>query len=252
MSEPLLLLVDDAREMGLIVERLAGRAGCALAYREDAASALEFLRECQPDLVLLDVNLVGMSGPEMCRRLRADGRLARLPVALFTHEDLGDDIVAGLEAGADFLFSKDLVATPESWCLRLREILTLVHGHPAIRSLRSIRDEVVFPIPADWIAAVNGALRTLARRGLAPQAVRAILRRALSLVFMHTDTDYWLSADGCSLDSERVPPGAVRAAGDVAAALVEQVWRVTGTAASASFRAAMVAAFPALPESLTH
>jgi CheY-like chemotaxis protein len=199
---------------------------------------------------LLDVNLVGMNGPELCRRLRADPRMAGLAVALFTHEGLAEDVVAGLEAGADFLFSKDLVATPDAWGQRLGEILVAVRSQREAGSLRSERDELHFPVPAEWIASLNTALRTLALRGLAPLVVRAILRRALSRVFVQANTDSWLTPDGSALDPARVPPGAGRAANDLALALAEQVWCVTGTAASASFRAAVVAASPARPEPL--
>jgi CheY-like chemotaxis protein len=252
MTEPLLLLVDDAREMGLIVGRLGRRAGCVVEHRPDAATAREFLRDCLPDLMLLDVNLVGESGPELCRSMRADARLADLPVALFTHPGMGDDIAEGLEAGADYLFSKDLVVCADAWKERLTEILVAVRSRRATGSLRSRWDDAHSLVPADWPAVLNGALRLPVLRGLAPSVVRALLRRALSQVFVPPDdTDCWLTADGCALDPTRVPPAAGRDAAKLAAALAEQMWCVTGTTAVAPFRAALAAVFPGLREPLT-
>ena len=89
---------------------------------------------------------------------------------------------------------------------------------------------------------------------------RGVLRRALigvgmlvasPAIFAQSDTDCWLTPDGCALDPARVPPIAEGAAARLAAALAEQVWCVTGTAAGAPFRAALAATFPGLSESLT-
>jgi CheY-like chemotaxis protein len=248
MTKPLILLVDDAREMGLIVRRLGTRSGCVVEHCSDATSAWDFLRDHVPDLVLLDVNLIGMSGPELCRKLRADSKHSRLPVALFTHEGLGDDVALGLEAGVDFLFLKDLVAVPESWNARLTEILDALRSRQATGSLRFQRSEVELPVPADWISIINSALRPPTLRGQAPRVVRAILRRALSQVFAPTDTDVWLTADGCALEETRVPPEAATDATALVIALAQQIWCVTGTTASAPVRAALTSAFPALPE----
>jgi CheY-like chemotaxis protein len=251
MTEPLLLLVDDAREMGLIVARLAARAGCALEHCPDAYSAWDFLRAKVPDLLLLDVNLVGMSGPELCRRVRETPGLAALPVAVFTHEGLSDDVAAGLEAGADFLFPKDLVLSPEAWGTRLAEILQTVRSRRAGMPLRWDEEATHFPVPPDWIAKVNGALRLPALRGPGPPVVRVLLRRALSLVFGPSETDSWLTSDGCELDATRVPPAAARDAIGLADALAEQVWCVLGSSAGTPFRGVLAAAFPGLSEPLT-
>jgi CheY-like chemotaxis protein len=246
MTDKLVLLVDDAPEMGLIVGRLGGRCGCVVEHRPDAASALVFLQERAPDLVLLDVNLPGMNGPELCRRLRADPKTATLAIALFTHPGLDDDIAAGLEAGADFFFSKDLVVSPEAWAERLAEVLRGTHGQRPPVLLRSASDEA----PSGWVSLLNGALRQ-PLRGFAPPVVRALLRRALSQVFAPSDTDRWLTPDGSALDSERVPALSGRAVAELAAALEAQVGCLTGTTATAPFRAALEAAFPEPSEPLT-
>ena len=58
----------------------------------------------------------------MVRCVRASPEFADLPVALYTHWGLTTDVAAGLNAGADFVFDKDLAAKPVGWQRRLTEI----------------------------------------------------------------------------------------------------------------------------------
>lgn len=122
MTRPLLLLVDDAPEMGLIVRSLARRAGWDVTVRIDAEAAWHSLDERRPDLILLDVNLPGASGLDWLRRVRGTPELAGLTVALYTHWGLPADVAAGLDAGVDFVFDKDLATRPADWQQRLAEI----------------------------------------------------------------------------------------------------------------------------------
>ena len=142
MSHPLLLLVDDSQEMGLIVRSLARRIGWEAAARLDAETAWQALGE-RPDLILLDVNLPGASGLEWLRRVRRTPELADLTVALYTHWGLPTDVAAGLEAGVDFVFDKDLATRPADWQRRLLEIgeagrmgKRSAHGRTLILALR--------------------------------------------------------------------------------------------------------------------
>ena len=122
MSRPLLLLIDDSAEMGLIVASLARRAGWETVVCVDAEAGWQALAERRPDLVLLDVNLPGASGLDWLRRVRAAPEFAGLVVALYTHWGLPADVAAGLDAGVDFVFDKDLAARPTDWQRRLAEI----------------------------------------------------------------------------------------------------------------------------------
>src|SRR5260221_465897 len=119
-----LLLVDDDPDLAVIVSLLGKRAGHRVTCCADVPSAWARLGEGLPDLVLLDVNLPGESGLELCRRARNAGPeragLAEIRIALFVQPALTGDVAAGLEAGADFLISKDLVSRPEEWQQRVR------------------------------------------------------------------------------------------------------------------------------------
>jgi PAS domain S-box-containing protein len=120
-----ILLVEDMPEIGLVAQRLGRRAGHVIDWLTTAEAAWDYLQHPnqRPDLLLLDINLPGMSGPELCRRLRATPELAGLTVALFSQMDRPEALAAGRAAGADFVLSKDLLSRPAVWQRRLQEML---------------------------------------------------------------------------------------------------------------------------------
>jgi CheY-like chemotaxis protein len=235
MPPPLLLVVDDGPEIGLIVERLGKRApppGQEVVCRADVRGAWEYLVQSarMPDLVLLDLNLPDLPGVELCRRLRGAPGLREVPVALFTHPDLGKEIAVGLEAGARFVVWKDLLTRPDAWQARLAEILSGAEGPmpglvPAGNRLR----------PAEVVAALRRALRHPTVRPLGAEVLGVLVRRALAKVRCP-----WQAAD--LLDDPEpaaVNPAATETLAALAGALAEQLWCVLGGAASAPFRAAL-------------
>jgi DNA-binding response OmpR family regulator len=253
MSRPLLLLVDDAPEMGLIVRSLARRADCDLVYRTAAQGAREFLREAVPTLLLLDVRLPGESGVDLCRGLRADPERSTLPVALFTSWGFPGDVAAGIEAGADFVFAKDLVCDPPAWIARLTEILACLPSLARSYSQSAMRS-VHYPLlPADWTAVLEQAFRDATLRRMGLEVNRALVGRALAHVMElpgpALDAAVGLLFDEWTLSAQHVfrasPPERVSA---FIARLAELVCFAVGTAASASFREALRQGFPWLPK----
>jgi DNA-binding response OmpR family regulator len=157
-----LLLVDDDPALAAVVAVLARKAGCQLACAADTATATPLLGGV--DLVLLDVNLPAVSGPRWLASLTC-----RPPVALFVQSGLADDIAAGWDAGADFLFAKELVTDPPAWRRRLEEILTHADGHAG----GSPSTMTPFMSDSDCLRVMNG---------LAPSVAEAVRRRAGRLV----------------------------------------------------------------------
>ena len=72
----------------------------------DGESALSMAEAVAADLVLLDVHLPDLSGLEVCRRLRADGRFGSTRVVMLTAAAQQDDVARGLAAGADEYLTK--------------------------------------------------------------------------------------------------------------------------------------------------
>jgi len=115
---PRILIVEDEEKLAKFVQLELGYEGYDVTVANDGLSGLMAARDSEPDLVLLDWMMPGLTGVEVCRRLRATG--ATMPVILLTAKDGIEDRVAGLDAGAD-----DYVVKPFS----IEELLARVRAH---------------------------------------------------------------------------------------------------------------------------
>lgn len=113
-----ILVVEDEVKLAKFIEIELKYEGYQVSVANDGLTGLTVARESQPDLILVDWMLPGMSGLELCRRLRSTGD--RVPVILLTAKDDVSDRVAGLDAGAD-----DYVVKPFS----VEELLARVRVH---------------------------------------------------------------------------------------------------------------------------
>ncbi|MBN3870981.1 response regulator transcription factor [Nostoc sp. JL33] len=113
-----ILLVEDEVKLARFVELELSSEGYNISVAHDGIAGLTLARELSPDLIILDWMLPGMSGLEICRRLRATG--ISIAVILLTAKDEVNDRVAGLDAGAD-----DYVVKPFS----IEELLARIRAH---------------------------------------------------------------------------------------------------------------------------
>lgn len=103
---PAILVVEDDAPLREVLAEQLGALGYRVLTAPSAEAALEVLDGTTPDLVLTDVYMGGMSGVELCRRLKADPRFQLTPVVILTAVADLDARVAGLAAGADDFFAK--------------------------------------------------------------------------------------------------------------------------------------------------
>jgi DNA-binding response OmpR family regulator len=113
-----ILLVEDEVKLARFVELELSCEGYRISVAHDGLTGLMMARESSPDLLVLDWMLPGLTGLEVCRRLRATG--SDVPVILLTAKDEISDRVAGLDAGAD-----DYVVKPFS----IEELLARIRAH---------------------------------------------------------------------------------------------------------------------------
>jgi len=107
VSEPAkILVVDDQPQNVKLLADLLGAKGYTVLTAASGAEGLEQVRKTHPDLVLLDVVMPGMTGYEVCRRIRESPDTAMLPVVMVTSLDPGEERVKGLDAGADDFLTK--------------------------------------------------------------------------------------------------------------------------------------------------
>ncbi|HEX2257716.1 MAG TPA: response regulator, partial [Afifellaceae bacterium] len=102
MPRPLVLVVEDEAALGELLHYNLAVEGYEVATAVTGEEADLFIRERIPDLVLLDWMLPGgLSGIELCRRLRARDATARLPIVMLTARGEEEERVRGLALGAD-------------------------------------------------------------------------------------------------------------------------------------------------------
>jgi class 3 adenylate cyclase len=100
------LVVDDDPDMAGFLARLLKQQGMQADIAADGEAALAMIAAAAPDLVLLDVQMPGPSGFDVCRRLKNNEATALLPVVLVTALEDQDSRLRGIEAGADDFLSK--------------------------------------------------------------------------------------------------------------------------------------------------
>lgn len=100
------LIVDDEENNRKLLALLLTNYGYAFDTAKNGMEALQKTREFSPDLILLDIMMPGMSGYEVCRRLKEDPSTQHIPVVMVTALDDEESRIKGLEASANDFLSK--------------------------------------------------------------------------------------------------------------------------------------------------
>ena len=106
MAKQRILVIEDEEDILALIHYNLGKEGFQVLTATSGEKGLEQARQELPDLVVLDLMLPGMSGLEVCRKLKQSNSSARIPVILLTARGEEGDVVAGLEIGADDYVTK--------------------------------------------------------------------------------------------------------------------------------------------------
>ena len=107
MAGKRVLVVDDDRVIQQLLEVNLELEGYLVAgTASDGQEAIAMAAELKPDLILLDIMMPKMDGLEVCRQLKADPKLAKIPIVLLSARAQDMDIREGLEIGADAYLTK--------------------------------------------------------------------------------------------------------------------------------------------------
>jgi adenylate cyclase len=133
MNDPPRILVVDDNETNrdIIVTRLEAN-GYETLQAADGQEALAAAMQHHPDLVLLDVMMPNIDGLDVCRRLKSDAALAFTPVILVTAKAATQDVVAGLDAGADEYLTKPI--DQAALVARVRSVLRIKALHDKVQA----------------------------------------------------------------------------------------------------------------------
>jgi two-component system phosphate regulon response regulator PhoB len=133
MSKPKLLLVEDDPALRELLGWNFEREGFDIAATADGEEALILAEEIPPDIVILDWMIEGVSGIEVCRRLRRRPATANVPIIMLTARGEEADRIRGLETGADDYVTKPF--SPRELVARVGAVLRRVRPALAAEQL---------------------------------------------------------------------------------------------------------------------
>ena len=124
-----ILVVEDEDALSALLEYNLEKEGFEVRLSSDGEDALLIVEEDKPDLVVLDWMLPGLSGIEICRRVRAAPETRDIPVIMLTARSDEDDRIRGLDTGADDYLTKpfsipELIARVRALLRRSRPTLS--------------------------------------------------------------------------------------------------------------------------------
>ncbi|MBK7319875.1 MAG: response regulator [Anaerolineales bacterium] len=101
-----ILIIDDEEITRTTLAALLEKSNFLVEMAEDGIQGIELARRIHPDVILLDVMMPRMSGYEVCKYIRADAKIAEVPIIMITALDDHDAKLSGLSVGADDFLSK--------------------------------------------------------------------------------------------------------------------------------------------------
>ena len=207
---PRLLVVDD-QPVNIQALHQVFAADCQVLMATSGAQALALCRDKQPDLVLLDVQMPGMDGYELCAQLKADALLSTIAIIFVTSNNRPEDETRALEAGAADFITKPF--NPAVVRARVRAQLTIKLQADLLREMAFI----------DGLTGVHNRRHFDERLDIEMQ--RAIRSRA-QLAVVLADVDFFkryndayghLAGDDCLRKVARTLKACLRRPGDVLA-----------------------------------
>ena len=137
MNSEAVLIVEDSPTQALRLQNTLEKHGFTVTAAHNGREALEALSRMRPALVISDIQMPEMDGYELCRRLKANAMLREIPLILLTSLSTPQDIIHGLECGAD-----NFVVKPYSEAFLLERIRGVLEN----RALGAGADNAAIPV----------------------------------------------------------------------------------------------------------
>jgi two-component system sensor histidine kinase/response regulator len=135
-----ILVVDDEPNNFDVIEMLLLKDGYSLSYVPNGFEALSYLEQTPPDVILLDVMMPGLSGIEVCQRIRANSSWQHIPIIFVTALNTKEDLARCLEAGADDFISKPVNRLELQ--ARIRSMLRIKQQYDALEATLQLREDM--------------------------------------------------------------------------------------------------------------
>ncbi|MDP6447511.1 MAG: diguanylate cyclase [Pirellulaceae bacterium] len=177
------LVVDDIPDNVKLLTFCLEDEGYEIVPATNGKEALTAARDCDPDCILLDVMMPGLDGVAVTERLRDDPDTAQIPIILVTALSDEDDVIRGLDAGAD-----DYVTKPYNSRVIAARTRAAVHRHMIIRENRRLIDQL------EWAAKTDSLTNLLNRRSffeLFEYEIKQLVRSRTQLSLVMVDVDHF-------------------------------------------------------------
>lgn len=116
------VIAEDSRIQAKILQKHLVEAGYEVRVASHGAAALELIQQSPPTIIISDIEMPEMDGYELCRRVKGDPQLRRIPLILLSTLSAPEDIIEGLHAGAD-----NYVTKPYDAAYLLSRVESLLH-----------------------------------------------------------------------------------------------------------------------------
>jgi diguanylate cyclase (GGDEF)-like protein len=158
IQQPIAVIADDEALGLLLLAEAAEQAGMKVLTFDNGTDALAAALSSEVALVLLDVNMPGLNGLDVCRRLRQSPKLDNVPIVMVTGNDDVSDINQAYEVGAT-----DFIAKPVNWALLPHRLAYVIRNAASVRALADRETKVRALIDAIpdrlWVVGPDGAVR---------------------------------------------------------------------------------------------
>ncbi len=121
MNKAKIVLIEDEQDIADLLKLQATLEGYKLFVEHDGLNGYRMIEREKPDIVVLDLMLPGMSGLDVCRKMKAHADLKEIPVVMISAKSEDLDVILGLEMGADDYVTKPF--SPKVLFSRVKAVL---------------------------------------------------------------------------------------------------------------------------------
>jgi len=146
-NKQVVLVIDDEPSNFDVIEILLFKEGYQLHYKNNGAEAIAYLKEINPDIILLDVMMPDVDGIEVCQQLKSDPQWQHIPIIIVTVLSEKEDLARCLDAGADDFVSKPI--NSNELRARVRSMLRIKTQYDHIQETMLLREEMMQAIVHD-------------------------------------------------------------------------------------------------------
>jgi len=155
VTKPTLLLIEDDRALADLLTWHFTREGYEIVRTGDGDEALLLADERTPDVVILDWMIEGVTGIEVCRRLRRKSSTGRVPIIMLTARGEESDRIRGLETGADDYVTKPF--SPRELIARVGAVLRRIR--PALAGEQLVFGDIEMDVDAHRVRRAGEAVQ---------------------------------------------------------------------------------------------